>query len=312
MMQLAMEAFTNPETIRNSLALIRQSDMFSNGFLRDFRMLDFTILRLFRLEPALSHLLNPQTNGVAIQKGNTYTYKTPAYSIYSAQNYHPGSYGDQQHVAGMNIGNSFSFFHNHPALEKDKKYQSPNYWVGYGHLPHVAQDSSISMAIYHIPDKKGVMEMELLDYTHAWFPSEQFDTVIVKDNFAFGKSGDTYCALVGNAPLHFRDLISDDLIQPGKKSYWITIAGSAEERGSFSEFCDYVHSGKAVFDEEALVLSYSIGHKNLELAFNGDFKVNGERQETNYHRFDSPYSIHLIAGHKREINKFLLLLAVIP
>ena len=263
--------------------------MFSNGFVRDFRMLDFTLLRLFWLEPALSRLLNPQTNGVAIQKGNTYTYKTSDYSIYSVQNYHPGSYGDQQHVAGMNIGNSFSIFHNHPALEKDINYQSPNYWVGYGHLPHAAQDSSISLAIYNIPGKKGIMEMDLLDYTHAWFPSDQFDTVVIKDNYAFGMLDNTFCALVGNAPFHFREQSTNDLIQPGKRSFWITIAGSSNEYGSFSEFCDHVLSGNVEFNEEALTLSYSIGYKNIELAYSGEFKVNGERQETNYQRFDSPY-----------------------
>ncbi|HWR99015.1 MAG TPA: hypothetical protein VN249_00295, partial [Prolixibacteraceae bacterium] len=140
MMQWGMEAFSNPEVIRNTLSLVRRNNMFSNSFLTDLSMLDITLVRWLHLEPLLIRIVNPQTNGVAIQKGNTYTYKTRDYSLYSVQDHHPGTYGDQQHVAGMNIGNNFCIFHTHPALEKDKKSQSPNYWVGYGHFPHVAQE----------------------------------------------------------------------------------------------------------------------------------------------------------------------------
>ena len=160
MMQLGMEAFTNPEIVRNSLSLVRKNRMFSNGFVSDFKLLDFTLLRLLHLEPVVVRIINPQTNGIAIQQGNTYTYKTKDYSLYSVQKYHPGTYGDQHHVAGMNIGNSFSIFHTHPALEKGVPKQSPNYWVGYGHLPHVVQDSNVYLALYNIPAKKGLMEGE--------------------------------------------------------------------------------------------------------------------------------------------------------
>ncbi len=101
----------------------------------------------------------------------------------------------------MNVGNSFSIFHTHPALEAGKKHQSPNYWVGYGRIPHVAQDNNISMAIYNIPMKKGIMEMDLLDFTHAYFPSGLFDTVVISENYAFGKKGETFAAFIGRNPL---------------------------------------------------------------------------------------------------------------
>jgi hypothetical protein len=210
MMQWGMEAFSNPEVVRNSLQHMRNCNMFSNEFIGDFKMLDFTILKWLHLEPALVRLFNPQSNGVAIQKGNTYTFKTKDYSLYSVQNHHPGDYADQQHVSGMNIGNSFSIFHTHPAIDADKKKQSPNYWVGYGHFPHVVQDKNVSLSIYNIPKKKGLMEFALLDFTHAYFPSESFDTVVVSENYAMGKKGETYCAFIAANPLVFRENTSDD------------------------------------------------------------------------------------------------------
>lgn len=290
MMQWGMEAFTNHEVVRNSLAHIRNCNMFSNEFIGDFKMLDFTLLRLLHLEPLLIRFVNPQSNGVAIQKGNTYTYKTKNYSLYSVQNHLPGDYADQQHVSGMNIGNSFSIFHTHPAIEADKKHQSPNYWVGYGHLPHVAQDSNISLSIYNIPEKKGIMEMDLLDYTHAYFPSELFDSVSVTENYVFGKKGETYAALIGRNPLKFRENTTDDLIQQGNETFWITEAGSLKDDGSFGEFCNRIISNELTFDDKNLILNYRSKGKNLQLKFKGDFIVDEKPVDINYDRFDSPYS----------------------
>ncbi len=76
MMQWGMESFTNPEVVRNSLAHIRNCNMFTNYSLRDFKILNYKLLHWLHLEPTLVRIINPQTNGVAIQKGNTYTYRT--------------------------------------------------------------------------------------------------------------------------------------------------------------------------------------------------------------------------------------------
>ena len=290
MMQWGMEAFTNPSIIRNSLKHIRSKNMFSNEFIKDFKNLDFSLLRWLQLEPLLARYLNPQSNGVAIQKGNTYTYKTRDYSLYAVQNYHPGDYGDQHHVNGMNIGNVTSIFHTHPALEKDVKRQSPNYWVGYGHLPHVAQDSSVSMAIYNVPVKKGILEADLLDYTHAYFPSQLFDTSFVKSNYAFGKSGEAYFVFITKNALSYRNGTTDDLIQEGKRAFWITEAGSKTVDGSFEDYYKRIKSNKITFDEESLILKYISQGKMYKLKFGEDFYLNGKLVNIDYPRYDSPYT----------------------
>ena len=289
MMQWGMEAFSNPETIGKTMHIVRKYKMFGNWFLKDLKYMDFTLIRMFGIEPFLSRLLNPQTNGVAIQRGNTYTYRTADYSIYTAQKYHPGTYGDQQHISGMNVSDRFCIFHNHPALEKDVKHQSPNYWVGYGHLPHVAQDENVSMAIYHLPDKKGWLEMSLLDYTHAYFPTELFDTTMFHGNRIFGKSGNTYCALIGNNELQFREGTTDDLLQQGKNTCWIIEAGSKKEDGTFCDFVSRIMENEVHFDEQNLILNYKSKGKTYRLTFRKDFLVNGKPVDIDYPRFDSPY-----------------------
>jgi hypothetical protein len=289
MMQWGMEAFTNPEIIRNSMEHIRNCHMFSNDFIADFKMLDFTLIKWLRLEPLISRFLHPQANGVAIQKGNTYTYKTKDYSMYTAQSYHPGTYGDQQHIFGMNIKNHFSIFHNHPALEKDIPHQSPNYWVGYGHIPHSVQDENVNLSIYNLPHKKGLMEMDLLNYTHGYFPFEKFDTAFIDHNYIFGRKDETYCVFIGTHSFEFRDEAKDDVLQKGKQTFWITEAGSESVDGPFLNFVERIKANRIKFEEKTLLLSYDSSGKTYELEFGKDFKIDGKVIDTNYARFDSPY-----------------------
>jgi hypothetical protein len=105
-----------------------------------------------------------------------------------------------------------------------------------------------------------------------------------------GKKGNTYCAFITKNPLKFRENTKDDLIQQGKQTFWITEASSKEEDGSFDDFCKRIISNKLNFDSEKLVLNYQSKSKKLELKFKSDFLVDGNRVDTNYDRFDSPYS----------------------
>ncbi|MDX2429840.1 MAG: hypothetical protein QNK35_02840 [Bacteroides sp.] len=289
MMQWGMESFTNPEIVRNSLAHLRSCNMFSNYSQRDFKILNYRLLHWLHLEPILIRILNPQTNGISIQRGNTYTFRTPDYSMYTVQNHQVGDYADQQHVFGMNVGRHFSIFHTHPYLEKEVKRQSPNYWVGYGHFPHSAQDKNVNLSIYKIPKKKGLMESALLDYTRAYFPATDFDTAFIEGPYVFGKLEDTYCAFIGASDFTWRDEAMDDVIQQGKLSFWITEAGSASEDGSFDSFVSRIRNNPVDFDPKSLSLTYTSGQVRYDLVFGEDFKVDGHVVNTQYKRYDSPY-----------------------
>ena len=148
--------------------------------------------------------------------------------MYTAQSYQPGDYGDQQHVQGANINERFSVFHVHPAMrdgEDGALGNSPMYWVGYGRLPHAVQDKNVQLAIYDLPKKKGMMENKLLDFTHAYFPTEKFDEVNIQGSYAFGRKDGTYIALITRNELRLADGKIDDLLQDGKKVFWITPDG---------------------------------------------------------------------------------------
>ncbi|MBI1932226.1 MAG: hypothetical protein HYS24_06785 [Ignavibacteriales bacterium] len=289
MMQWGSGAFSNYEIIRNSIEYIKGNNLFSNEFLASFKYLDFKFFEITYLDKFLAYVLNPQTNGVAIQKANTYTFRTKDYSLYTIQNYSPGTFADQQHITGMNLGNSFAVFHTHPAVNENVKSQSPNYWVGYGHRPHSVQNNNVSLSIYNIPLKKQIMELDLLSFTHAYFPTKLFDSVYISKNYAFGKKDSAYIALIGknNFTLNLKNY--NDLLQKGNKTFWIIEAGSLEDDKSFKNFIERILLNKIKFNERDLTLEYISGDQKYELKYNGKFLINNSEIITKYTRYDSPY-----------------------
>lgn len=290
MMQWAMEAFSNDLVIDNTVKYLRQNNMFSNEFLHDFTHFNLSILRHSGALPALSRYLNPVYNGVAIQRANTYTYKTPQYMVATAQAYHPGTYGDQQHVWNAVLSADISVFTTHPAKslsDKGALSGSPGYWVGNGRIPHVAQDRSVVLNIFQIPEEKGFMEKSIQDFTHAHFPSERFHEVMVDGRYAFGRIGDTYAAFIGRNPLAFAGGSTDDLVQPGRDTFWVFEAGSEWDDGSFPAFIERIRANPVSYDGSRL--TYTSRGRELALDYQGDFGIDGTAQDLQYQRFDSPY-----------------------
>ncbi|MFA9424178.1 MAG: hypothetical protein ACERLG_11405, partial [Sedimentibacter sp.] len=292
MMQWGMEAFTNPEVIENSLEYIHKHNMFLNEFLHDFRLMNIDLLKHTSILPMASKILNLKTNGIAIQRANTYTYKTNNYMLSTAQSYHHGEFGDQQHIWAATLSNDVSIFTTHPAKplsDEGALSGSPNYWVGSGRLPHSVQDEQVNLSIYIIPNKKGFMEDSLVDFTHAYFPKDLMDEVVIDGDYIFGRLGDGYISMIGMNDLHYAENSTDDLIQMGKTTYWITEL-SSKDNETFEEFTQRIYSNKINYDMKKKQLSYSSNGKDLVLTYNQNFLVNNDVTNTEYNRFDSSYS----------------------
>jgi hypothetical protein len=299
MMQWGMEAFTNPEIITNSMKYINKHGMLTNEFLNDFKMINITFLRELGFLPAVSRLLNPKTNGVAIQRGNSYTYKNEDFFMATLQNHHPGEFADQQHVFTVSLSPSVTVFHQHPAkaLGEGALSNSPGYWVGYGRFPHSVQDEAVNLSIYDLPDKTGFMENNLFYFTHAYFPTTLFDDYSIEGRYAFAKVGDTFLALIGLNDLYLgQDILdtsitsTDDLIQDGQTTYWITEVSSISQDSNFQSFINRIKSYDISFDEDNLKLTYS-GEKNHELNYKGNYYLDSNLMDLEYKRMDSPYAI---------------------
>jgi len=286
----AMEAFTNPESIEMALKIFNEWHLQTNGFLKDLGMVNIPILRKLRLLPLLVRLLRPATNGIAIQRADTYTYKTDQYMMSTAQAHHPGFFADQQHIWQLTLSPDVSVFTTHPACEffdDQARNFSPSYWVGSGRLPHSFQHKNVHMSIYRITGRKGFLERTLNHYTHAWFPREKFDEVVHHGRYIFGRLGDTYAALIGANELAYKEGSDTDLLQMGRVTYWICEAASKNQYNDFDNFISTIERRKIDFDGRTL--TYRTDGGEMKLTYKGEARVDGQVMDTHYPRLASPY-----------------------
>ncbi len=291
MLQWGMEAFTNPEVIEATLRYVERYHLFSNAFLEKLRMADFAVLRKTRLLPCLMDWIDPVSNGIPLQRANTYTYRTQHYLLASVQHYHPGMLNDQHHIWSATLSDKLSIFTMHSPIQStngasDNKNQG--YWIGPGRLPDAAQDKNVCMLIYKIPTHKSAGENGVNLFTHAYFPKERFDQVVLKDTRVYGRIGNVFIALVANNALQYGAGSSEDLIQSGRETAWVCEISSTAEDGDFDSFVRRVDGNPLRYLDGKL--NYQTGGRRLELQYAQSFCVNGVEQNAQFMRHDSPYA----------------------
>ena len=319
MMQMGMEAFSNSLVIDNSIKYLNDNKLFNNEFLNDFKLVNLWPLTTTKSLGFLSGILNPSTNGKAIQRANVYTYQTPYYSMSTSQEHFAGDYADQHQINVSNLGSDLSVYTAQPMRNSSRG----QYWVGYGRLPYSVQDENVNISIYTIPKSAGMLEPHIVKYTHAYFPVGLFDEVNLDhmdEGYVFGRKGDTYIMLRamsdGNGTLMFKndmpsitaeDMANDrskikdnvremieasgdlryDLIFEGGNSHaWVTELGCVED-GTFSEFVAKMLANECSY--ENMTVTYKTGNKTFDVKYSEHFKINGEKIDTNYARYESAY-----------------------
>ena len=320
MMQMGMEAFSNAPVIDNSIKYLNENHLFNNEFLNDFKLVNLWPLTLTNSLGFLSGILNPSTDGKAIQRANVYTYQTPYYSMSTSQEHFAGDYADQHQINVATLAGDLSIFTAQPMRNSSRG----QYWVGYGRLPYSVQDENVNISIYTIPNSTGLLEPHIVKYTHAYFPVGLFDEVNLEhmdEGYVFGRRGDAYVMLRamsdGQATLAFKndmpgvsadDIASDmskikenvkeiieatgdlryDLIFEGGSNHaWVTELGSVEQNGSFDDFVSHMLQNDCDFDD--MTVSYKSGERLFNVKYNEHFVINGEKIDTNYARYESAY-----------------------
>ena len=289
-----MEGFSNPEIINHSIDMLNEYDLLNNEFLSNFKIVSHPLLRKLHILPLLSKILRPVTNGVAIQQVNTYTYKTKDYSMSTAQRHQAGTCGDQHHIMNICLGSDFNIFITHPAVvpyADDNAYLSlsPNNWVGNGRMPDSVQDEHVNITIFRVPRRKAFMEKVLINHTHAYFPTQYFDTYDIDDGYAFMQYKNVLLAFICKNPLRLEG--TDELIQEGRYTTWITEVSTTHEE-TYLEFKERIRNNVTRFSKKNVL--YQTKDKTYHLTFKKQFTINKEVINTKYKRFETPY----IKGHR--------------
>ncbi|NNG20051.1 hypothetical protein HJ590_10800 [Naumannella sp. ID2617S] len=288
-----MEAFTTPESINDTMALFTRWGLRSNSFLA--ALAPFAPLAPTGLLPALVCVLNPATQGVAIQRSCVFTHRTAHWMLSAAQRYHPREFGDQQHLWQATLPGDVSVFATHPGapmFDDTARGFSPAYWVGNGRNPDVIAHDNAVLAVHDLAGRRGYLEPERLRFSHLWFPTERFDEVLVGGDWVCGRKGESLIGVRSAEPL--RQQGSSEFIQEGELTGWGVLCSDVAESSELTRFARSVAAGRLLLSRRLATwhlpeAAAARGRRTLALARGGPALLDGSPLETAYPRLESDF-----------------------
>jgi hypothetical protein len=218
---------------------------------------------------------------------NKVTYRTPDYILSSVQDYRPGEAGEREHIWQATLGAQNVVFVTHPGCASENDAHAPNFWLGNATLPRVAQWKDALIALYQLP------EDAWLPYTHAYFPTFEFDEYVLRERTAFACKGEGYIALTAAQGL---ELVEEgrtayrELRSYGKHNIWLCQMGRAKAEGDFKAFQESVLARRVILDD--LDIEYqTLQGDILSFGWNKSFQCNGVEQPlSGFKHYENPFS----------------------
>lgn len=234
---------------------------------------------------------------------NKVTYKTPDYMLCSAQDYHPGERGVQQHIWQATLSPDAVVFVTHPPCLSEEGSHRPNFWHGNVVLPRVAQWKDVLIAIYKLPDN------DWLGFTHAFFPVWAFDEHALREDnkgrtWAFARKGEGYLALTAARGLEFitrGDNAYRELRSYGQNNVWVCMMGRAKLDGDFGEFQNKILALNVRLDKLSARCATLRG-ETLAFGWEGPLMRNGKKEPiTGFKHYDNPYCVVELPASEMEV-----------
>ena len=229
---------------------------------------------------------------------NKVTYKTPNYMLCSAQDYHPGESGVQQHIWQATLGPDAVVFVTHPPLLSEENSHRPGFWHGNVVLPRVSQWKDVLIAVHKIP------ENDWLGFTHAYFPAWAFDEYLLRDGWAFARKGDGYLAITAARGLEFiqrGDNAFRELRSYGRENIWVCHMGRAALDGNFNSFQEKILALDVQYDGLSVCCATLRG-ESLEFGWQGPLRRNGQAEPLGgFKHYDNPYCVAELNSAQLEI-----------
>ena len=234
-----------------------------------------------------AELWNREQHAMGENIVNKVTYRTPDGMLSSAQDYRPGEWGEREHIWQATLGPQNVVFVTHPGNSSEKDAHAPNFWLGNAVLPRVAQWKDTLVALYNLP------ENDRMGFTHAYFPTVEFDEFILRGSTAFARQGSGYIALTASQGLEmvsqgrtaFRELRSY-----GQKAVWLCQVGREALDGDFTAFQEKVLASQMTFDG-LKVNCQTLRGETLAFDWTGPLLLNGQEQPlSGYKHFENPFT----------------------
>jgi hypothetical protein len=230
---------------------------------------------------------------------NKVTYKTPEYMLCSAQDYHPGEWGVQQHIWQATMGPDAVVFVTHPPCSSQEGSHRPNFWHGNIVLPRVAQWKDMLVAVHKLP------ENDWMGFTHAYFPVYAFDEYALRDGWAFARKGAGYLALTAARGIELMTRGDDayrELRSYGQNNIWLCHMGRAAQDNGFAAFQEKILALDVAF-EGLSTRCATLRGDTLAFGWEGPLLRNGEVQPiTGFKHYDNLYCQAELPASQMEIH----------
>ncbi len=256
----------------------------------------------YKLHRAAGLPFDEDPDFTAMTQVDLYTYKTPDYAVNCAQDFRKGKMGYQQHIWGAHLGGRAKVFTNHPG---SMEYMDrPNMIAGNSYLPRAAQHENVVLCVYRVPAD----HIRMLE-THAYFPQHEFDEVVEREGWVFGRKDDAYIALGSLMPTHWK-AVDPAMYQAGFRTeweaeykrakpsiyhanghanVWVAELGSRAQNGSFEAFVARFDGRKIEGDTFAFTYA-SPSQGEMKFGWDEPLAVNGQEIcIADYPRYDNPY-----------------------
>lgn len=284
----AMEAFTTPVGMGPSLDAIHRDGLQANRFLAPLAR--YSGLRVSRRLGALAlRTFNPITQGLCLERANVLTYRTPHYLLTSAQHYHPGEFGDQQHIWQAALPGDISVFATHPGattLASASRPTTPSAWVGNGIEPDVAQSKNVILALYDTNVRPGYFEGFRHELTHLFFPFARFDQTSLGRTWLAGRRDDSLIGLVSLEPLEM--VTEAEVVQRGRVTGWGVVVTDRSQFRSLNHFVEELRQHPLRL--RGSTLTWTSPRHKYALTWRGAFRVDEVTVRSEYPRYDTDWS----------------------
>lgn len=255
-----------------------------------------------------------------LERVESYTWRNAHGMLSTAQSYRPGCTGYQHHISQATLDEHAVVFTTHPGGKPSKRkgdyLDHDRFWTGSATLPRAVQQRRVAFWVYapSFPSvDEGVLRaFRYRDETHAYFPTERFDSVVEREGWVCGQRRGGYVALWSWRPASWRlhdpaEVFTNGLVERfelvadgGPDNVWVVELGDVERWGSFEVFCAAVADAAVDvtdlgWDEAGAHAGFDVVYDSpaegrLELRHDGGLTVDGAPVAIDgYPRFDNPF-----------------------
>jgi hypothetical protein len=223
------------------------------------------------------------------------TYKTPDYLLCSAAlgRTQEGQRGRREQIWQATMGPDALVYTNHPTNCSLAEGRHAAWWCGNGSLPRVAQWKDALIALYCLSRDDGRRDSVGLGFTHAHWPAYAFDEHLIRDGWAFARTGQAYLALTasrGLSPIERGPDAYRELRALGSPVAWLCQMGRAALDGEFGAFQNAVLAGGLTV-EGTRVDWTTIRGDHLAYDWAEPLRVNGRERPPAWEKhYDGPYA----------------------